>query len=322
MSLSNSYLELCLNNCLILFFIKFGFTYENYTHFLPEEKLVEFLGYNSVKEFYLVTTKRKDKWYFLRPELTYASLLYSINLQSSMYCYSGFCFRNERKQFCRFKEFLQFGIEAVFSNDKKIRYVFYYMLFLSYFFLKTFVISSCLKDFVVLDIFYSNDDQKLELQEILKICNDFLQLSCLNILPISRQGNSVTPYCGMAFEYHIKHDANGIHKEKKMYEFLGGGEYIYSYRNCFGVGFASGLQRLMLCNIDFKKILDFISNHFIDKNFKKVIFNLNHDNKQKFVMNLIDFFKNIDIDMLDNINIEFSKKYNFDWKFSDQTSLI
>ena len=207
---SIDYLEFCLNVCLVLFFQKFGFVYKNFTHFVDENKLEDFLGNNQEKEFYLATTKRKNKWYFLRPEMTYVSLLNSNNLQNIMYCSSGFCFRYERKQFCRFKEFMQFDVEFLHLNESKIRYISYYLIILTYYFLNVFSSLKFLQENIILDLFYNNKKEQDELMFVSEYLKQIFQLSEINVSPIERQGNGITPYSGITFEYHVKHDGFGV----------------------------------------------------------------------------------------------------------------
>ena len=319
----DDYLEFLLNNCLVLFFQKFGCKYINCSHFIDEKILDNFLGENSEKEFYLATTKRKDTWYFLRPEMTYVSLLALDNLQNTMCCYSGFCFRHERKQFCRFREFLQFGVESVFSNLNKVRYVSYYLIFLTYLYLQKFVEASFLSKDVILDVFYANNEQKTELENVFNCFRSFFNLSEVNITCITRQGNGVTPYSGITFEYHVRHDAYGIHKEKHKYEFLGGGEYCYKKdKEYFGTGFGSGTKRLGLCQINYEQVQNFISNNIRDSKYIDLIINMNNLDMLLFVKNIIDFFKNINFNEIPNISLSFSKKYRYGWVFKDEKIIL
>ena len=99
---------------------------------------------------------------------------------------------------------------------------------------------------IILDLFYNNEEEKQYLLSLQKYLNSIFKLKEINVEHIIRQGNGITPYKGITFEYHVMHDAY-THKIKKKYEFLGGGEYVYE--KYFGTGFGLGVRRFMLCDV-------------------------------------------------------------------------
>ena len=330
MFLSNDYKEYVLGNTLVLLFQKMGFEYKSFPHLIPKDGLPLFLGVEGqqslesvVKEFYLATTKRQDKWFFLRPEITYISIASVDQLQQTFYSYSGYCFRNERKQFCRFKEFLQLGVEAIFSNISKRKPMLFYQIIFCNWFIHNICTDKFIKEDVVLMLFYKTLEEKAELEHFYEINKDFFKCT-VEIMHIKRQGNGVTPYSGIAFEYHVYNDADGTHEQKKLYEIMGGGEYDVNGAKAqyFGSGFGVGSKRFMLLEIDFTKIADFLTKNtcsFIkQENNVRMNINLKQFNSALFAKKLIEIFQNFDINNIPNISINFTKNDN---KVNDQIAL-
>jgi len=294
-----------------LYYRLLGFSLCVPSFFINEQDVNNFVGVNDNKEYYLVTTKHKTKYDLLRPEMTFISTKEFSDLNNAVYYYAGYCFRHERKQYCRFREFVQLGIEGIFLNEYKTRI---------YSFLSLLSIDKLLG-------FFCNNDIKIKCEICLKTeeAQQYKDLisKCLNYvkptyLSLERLGSDLAVYTHMTYEYHFFY-------KHTWYEILGGGEYIINRDNkqYFGSGFSTGAERLTEAGFDYQKIATFLQNNYGKIVQEPMIVYISTANSIEYnVTALYNLLAKYSYDNMPHIQICFTNKKNKSWIGAKDTDII
>ena len=190
------------------------------------KKMDSLIGIDNVKQYYNVSDNYNSHIGILRPEMTYLAVQ-NMNLQKDSIYYYGYCFRRERTQYLRYKEFQQIGIELTSCNIKKhyidtLLCILHLQYFLSKFHIK-------MKTIINVDNIHISE-------YIMLIFNKHFNNTEYNTL--KRTGGDAT-YTWLSFEIHLYSE-----EKQTYYETIGGGCYKTSIG--YGVGYACGIERICL----------------------------------------------------------------------------
>ena len=187
-------------------------------------KMDSLIGIDNIKQYYNVSDNEYNYIGILRPELTYLATQ-KMNLQKDSIYYYGYCFRRERTQYLRYKEFQQIGIE--FTSCSLYKHYIDIVLCILH-------IKCLLSCFNVLYKTIVNIQEDTVCTQIRNIFNT--HFSNVEYNTTKRTGGDAT-YTILSFEIHI------YSKQKNMYyETIGGGCYKTSIG--YGIGYACGIERL------------------------------------------------------------------------------
>jgi histidyl-tRNA synthetase len=215
-------------------FFEAGFSpYEPKTLF--PESILTYKGYAPLNQALFVGLF-KNHTFILRPEITYPAILDFVK-PAHIY-YIDKCFRYERAQFLRHREFTQLGIEILCNkkeiSPRKIQY--------SFFLLTNFLNQVLKEPKYVIEIITpallnsGPETHEIILQKEKEIYFPPNLFSQVVYAPSSVRG--LNYYQDFTFEI-------AEYKEGKRIQIIGGGKY--KEKNIFGYGFGIGLERLTYC---------------------------------------------------------------------------
>ena len=186
------------------------------------KKMDSLIGIDNVKQYYNVSDNEHSYIGILRPELTYLATQI-MNLQKDSVYYYGFCFRRERTQYLRYKEFQQIGVEFTSCSLNKH----YIDVVLCVLHIQCLLSCFSIQYKTIVNI----DDNHLQIKSIFDEYFDNVEYNTTK-----RTGGDAI-YTWLSFEIHLYSDQKGAY-----YETIGGG--CYKTPSGYGVGYACGIERL------------------------------------------------------------------------------